>query len=134
MGDYAKGIGAINIRSQGLSLPRILTDLNYMALKVVDMLRRAMDAFMVEDVETARVLVLEDDRIDALYSQIYYEAMDIAIEDARNLERVNFVLWAAHNLERFADRVTNICERTVFVATGELNDFHRAERCGALED
>ena len=128
MGDYAKGIAAINLRSGGLSLPRTLINLNYMADKVMTMLQKAMEAFMKQDVETAIILAREDDLIDALYTQIYYEAMDLAIEDPRNLERVNYVLWAAHNLERSADRVTNICERTVFVATGELKEFHLTDR------
>jgi phosphate transport system protein len=127
MGDYAKGISAINLRSGGLGLPRILLDLKFMAEEVVSLLRQSMDAYMREDIDAAMTLAGKDDLIDALYRQIYYEAMDLAIADARNIERVNFVLWAAHNLERFADRVTNICERTVFVATGELKEFHLAE-------
>lgn len=128
MGDYAKGLSTINIRSEGLSLPRILLDLHHMAEKSVDMLHRAITSFVDEDVESARAIAHEDNLIDSLYREIYYEAMDVAIEDARNIERVNHVLWAAHNIERFADRVTNICERTVFVVTGSLNELHLQEQ------
>ena len=99
-----------------------------MAEKSVDMLHRAITSFVEEDIESARAIAYEDNLIDSLYREIYYEAMDVAIEDARNIERVNHVLWAAHNIERFADRVTNICERTVFVVTGSLNELHLQEQ------
>jgi phosphate transport system protein len=127
MGDYAKGIANINIQSGGLSLPKILIDLHLMGEKVVEMLARAVDAYMQEDASFAGTITKEDDIIDGLYQQVYFEAMDLVIEDARNVDRINFVLWTAHNIERFADRVTNICERTVFVATGELQELHLRE-------
>jgi len=123
VGDYAKGISKINIKSGGLSLPGILADLNYMARKSAGLLRRAVEAFLLEDEESARRIVQEEKVIDSLYQKIYYDALDLAIEDPRNIERVNYVLWAAHNLERVGDRAVNICERTVFVATGKLVEF-----------
>jgi len=64
----------------------------------------------------------DDDLIDALYEQLYFEMMDHIAEKPNDLERANFVLWAGHNLERMADRVTNICERIIFIKTGELTD------------
>jgi phosphate transport system protein len=126
MGDYAKGLASINLRSEGLSLPRVLADLNHMAEKAVDMLHRAISAFVKEDIDAAVHLIGEDNLIDALYRQIYYEALDIAVDDPKKIEWVNFVLWSAHNIERFADRVTNICERTIFVVTGELHELQSA--------
>jgi phosphate transport system protein len=127
IGDYAKGIAGIHLRSGGLGMPKMLKDLHYMAGKAVDMLQRSMQAFEMEDVETARSLVREDDLIDELYEQIYYEAMDLAVEDPANIERINYVLWVAHNLERVADRTTNICERTIFVVTGEISELSMDE-------
>jgi phosphate transport system protein len=130
MGDYAKGLASINLRSEGLNLPRVLTDLYYMADKAVDMLHRAISSFTNEDVEAATGIIGEDNKIDALYRQIYYEVLDIAVDDPTRIEWVNFVLWSAHNIERFADRVTNICERTIFVVTGrqsELQSVHDGE-------
>jgi phosphate transport system protein len=127
MGDYAKGLASINISAGGLSLPKILTDLHFMGGKVTDMLSRAIHAYMNEDTRAAGIIAKEDDLIDGLYKQVYYEAMDIVIDDARNVERVNLVLWAAHHIERFADRVTNICERTIFISTGELHELHLRE-------
>jgi phosphate transport system protein len=119
MGDYAKGIANINLRSQGLSLPRLLQDLYSMAEKGVDMLHRAMTAFATEDPKTAQAILREDDVIDECYSGIYSEAMQSVLGDPRNIERANYVIWTAHNLERLGDRVTNICERVVYIATGK---------------
>ena len=119
MGDYAKGIATINLRSEGLSLPHILRDIYSMAEKAVDMLHRAMTAFANEDLQTAQAIIQEDDVIDECYSSLYYEAIHSVLGDPRNIERANYVIWAAHNLERLGDRVTNICERVVYIVTGE---------------
>lgn len=120
MGDYAKGIANINIRMGDEPLLKPLIDIPRMAQKGVDMLHRALTAFLNEDVETARTLPVEDDEVDALYNQIYRELMTFIIQDPTTIERANWLLWVAHNLERVADRVTNICERTIFIATGEM--------------
>jgi len=123
MGDYAKGISNINIRMGDTPLLKPLIDVPRMARKGVDMLHRSLTAFVNEDVETADKIPVEDDEVDALYNQVYHELMMFVIQDPRTIERANWLLWAAHNLERFADRVTNICERTVFIATGEMTEI-----------
>lgn len=123
MGDYAKGIAVINLRMGDEPLLKPLIDIPRMAQKGVDMLHRALTAFINEDVEAARAIPKEDDEVDALYNQVYRELMTFVIQDPKNIERANWLLWAAHNLERFADRVTNICERTVFLATGQFIEF-----------
>jgi phosphate transport system protein len=123
MGDYAKGIGNINIRMGDEPLLKPLIDVPRMAQKGADMLHRALSAFVDEDIQSARKIPMEDDEVDALYNQVYRELMTIVIGDPTAIERANWLLWTAHNLERFADRVTNICERTVFVATGELTEI-----------
>ncbi|GAB4495347.1 MAG: phosphate signaling complex protein PhoU [Anaerolineales bacterium] len=122
MGDYAKGIAIINIRMGEQPLLKPLVDIPRMAQKGADMLHRSLTAFVNEDAEAARVIPAEDDEVDMLYEQIYRELMTYIMADARTIERANWLLWAAHNLERFADRVTNICERTVFVVTGEYKE------------
>ncbi len=123
MGDYAKGIANINIRMGEQPLLKPLIDVPRMAQKGVDMLHRALTAFINEDVETAKSIPVEDDEVDALYNQVYHELMMFVIQDPRSIERANWLLWVAHNLERFADRVTNICERTIFIATGEMGEI-----------
>jgi phosphate transport system protein len=90
-----------------------------MAEKAVDMLHRAMTAFAEEDVTVAKDILQEDDIIDECYSRLCQEAVQSVLEDPRNIERANYVIWAAHNLERLGDRVTNICERVAYIAKGE---------------
>jgi len=123
MGDYAKGIANINIRMGDAPLLKPLIDIPRMAQKGVDMLHRALTAFVNEDVETAQKIPMEDDEVDALYNQVYRELMTFVISDPTTMERANWLLWVAHNLERVADRVTNICERTVFIATGQMEEI-----------
>jgi len=127
MGDYAKGIANIHIRMGDEPLLKPLIDIPRMAQKDVDMLHRALTAFVNEDVEAARSIPVEDDEVDALYNQIYRELMTFVIQDPKTIERANWLLWVAHNLERVADRVTNICERTIFIATGEMAEIKNTD-------
>jgi len=127
MGDYAKGIANINIRMGEETLLKPLIDIPRMAQIGTSMLHRALSAFINEDVEVAKAIPVEDDEVDALYNQIYHELMLIIIQDPKSIERANWLLWVAHNLERVADRVTNICERTVFIATGEFNEIKSSD-------
>ena len=119
MGDYASGIANINIRSGGLSMPFILREIYAMGEKAVDMLHRALTTFADEDVETAKAIIQDDDIIDECYTQLYYDAVGSVVQEARNIERANYIIWVAHNLERLGDRTTNICERVIYMVTGE---------------
>ncbi len=123
MGDYAKGIATVNLRMGDEPLLKPLIDIPRMAQKSVDMLHRALTAFINEDVDAARAIPPEDDEVDGLYTQVYRELMTFVLADPRTIDRANYLLWTAHNLERVADRVTNICERTVFIATGEIKEI-----------
>ena len=123
MGDYAKGIATVSIRMADQPLLKPLIDIPRMAQKGTDMLHRALTAFINEDVDAAGLIPAEDDEVDGLYTQVYHELMMFVIQDAKAIERANWLLWVAHNLERVADRVTNICERTVFIATGEIKEI-----------
>ena len=122
MGDYAKGIAKINVVMAEQKLLKPLVDLPRMAEKTADMLHRSLTAFIEEDVKAAESIPAEDDEIDALYTQIYREGITYVMGDPSAIERSNWLVWAAHNLERVGDRVTNICERTIFVATGEMEE------------
>ncbi len=127
MGDYAKGIANINIRMGEEALLKPLIDIPRMAQLGTDMLHRALSAFINEDVQAANSIPVEDDEVDALYNQVYHELMMYVIQDPKTIERANWLLWVAHNLERVADRVTNICERTVFIATGEFSEIKSSD-------
>jgi len=127
MGDYAKGIAKINILLGTEPLIKPLIDIPRMADLGLDMLQRALEAFVAGDAETAREIPKEDDQIDGLYNQVYRELVTYMIADTSTIDRANFLLWAAHNLERLADRVTNICERTIYMATGEMRELDRTD-------
>ena len=127
IGDYAKGICRINLLLGTEPLVKPLVDIPRMAELGLSMLHRALSAFVARDTETARVIPLEDDQVDALYNQVYHDLLKIMISDPKVIDRANYLIWAAHNLERLADRVTNICERTVFLATGEIMEMDQTD-------
>jgi phosphate transport system protein len=120
IGDYAKGIAKINLRIGEGRLLKPLVDIPFMAQKARSMLHRALEAFVHRDVDLARALPGEDDDMDNLYDQVYRELMTYILADPAAIQQTNYLLWAAHNLERAADRVTNICERVIFTVTGEI--------------
>ncbi|RME36090.1 MAG: phosphate transport system regulatory protein PhoU [Thermoflexia bacterium] len=125
MGDYAKGIARINLMIGNQPLIKPLIDIPRMADRACSMLRRALEAFIRRDVDLARSIPAEDDEVDALYNQVYRELATYIMADPRNIDQANYLLWVAHNLERAADRVTNLCERVVFTVTGELGELNR---------
>ncbi len=127
IGDYAKGIANINLMIGEEPLIKPLIDLPRMAELATQMLHRALEAFVNRDVKVAYEIIQQDDEMDALYEQVYRELMTLIMQNPHNIEQANYLLWAAHNLERSADRVTNICERTIFVVTGQLVDLDAYE-------
>ncbi len=120
IGDYAKGIARIALLIGHEPLLKPLIDVPLMAQKARAMLHEALIAFIERDVEAAYAIPKQDDEVDALYNQVYRELISYILQDVRHIEQANYLLWAAHNLERAADRVSNICERVIFTATGEL--------------
>jgi phosphate transport system protein len=128
MGDYAKGIATINIRMGEEELLTPLVKIPIMAGIGADMLHRAIIAFINEDVNEARAIPLLDDQVDKLYTEVYENLMSYIVKDENSIQRANWILWVAHNLERVADRVTNICERTIFTVTGELKEIRSSDQ------
>jgi len=124
MGDYAKGIARINLMIGERPLIKPLIDLPEMARLAHDMLDQALKAFIEGDVMLARSIPRRDDEIDGLYQQIYHELVGLIIRDRDTIEQANMLMWAAHNIERTADRVINLCERVVYMVTGELEELN----------
>jgi phosphate transport system protein len=122
IGDYAVGNARIVLLHEDKPLLKPLIDIPRMSELARDMLRRALDAFVVRDVAAAKAIAREDDAVDALYDQIYRELLTYMLNDPTTIDRATWLLWAAHNLERTADRVTNICERIVYEATGRMEE------------
>jgi phosphate transport system protein len=127
IGDYAKGIARINLMMGEQPLLKPLIDIPRMAEKARDMLHRALDAFVRRDVALARAIPAEDEEIDALYNQVYRELLTFIMANPRTIDQATYLLWVAHNLERTADRVTNICERVIFTVTGEMMEMDAEE-------
>ncbi len=124
IGDYAKGICKITqLVSEETIDPVQIYTLQQMANYGLDMLRRALDAFVTGDANTARAIPVEDSKVDELYNQMYRKLMEQMAADHTTIDRANHIMWAAHNLERLSDRVTNICERIIYVATGEMKEL-----------
>jgi phosphate transport system protein len=123
IGDYAEGIARIAILIGDEPPLKPLIDIPRMAEQTVDMLRRSLDAFISRDAAAARQISAEDDTIDHLYDQVFRELLTFMAEDPRTITRATRLIWAAHNLERAADRVTNICERVVFMVTGKMEEI-----------
>jgi len=123
IGDYAVGIARIVIMIGDEPPLKPLIDIPRMAEQTVDMLRRSLDAFINRDAEAARKIAAEDDLVDHLYDQVFRELLIFMAEDPKTITRATRLMWTAHNLERAADRVTNICERVVFIVTGKMEEI-----------
>ena len=124
MGDHAEGIAKIAIMHGEKPLIKPLVDLPRMAEKASDMLKRSLEAFVNRDEKAAKLICDEDDEVDMLYEQIYRELLTFMLEDPKTITKATYLMWAAHNLERIADRVTNICERIVFLVTGTMEEIN----------
>jgi phosphate transport system protein len=120
MGDYAKGIARIAMEMGNHPPFPYLPEISEMASLANDMLHRSLSAFFQVDEGLAREIPNDDDEVDALYNKVNQALIGIVGENPASMDLANYMMWAAHNLERMADRVTNICERTIFVATGQL--------------
>ena len=122
MGDYAEGIAKISVAMGNEPPLKPLIDIPRMAERSSDMLRRSLDAFVNRDIEAAYQICDDDDEVDALYDQVYKELLVYMMSDPGTIRRATYLLWVAHDLERIADRTTNIAERVIFLVTGKLTE------------
>lgn len=123
IGDYAEGIAKIVIMIGDEPPLKPLIDIPRMAEKAVDMLHRSLDAFISHNADAAKQIATADDEVDNLYNQVFRELLTFMMEDPKTITRATRLIWVAHNLERSADRVTNICERVVYLATGKMEEI-----------
>ena len=127
IGDYAKGIAKVAEELANDEIPVPIREISTMADLAVSMLHRALGAFIAEDLDVARALPAEDEQVDELYKTIYRKIVQAMIANPDSIDHSNQILWVIHNIERTADRVTNICERIVFIATGELLEMDSSD-------
>lgn len=126
IGDYAEGIATITTRCADQPLLKPLIDVPRMAETARGMLHDSLQAFLARDVDWAAEISQRDDEVDALYEQVFRELLIFMMQDPRTITRATYLLWVAHNLERIADRTTNICERIYFMVTGRQQDLNVA--------
>ncbi len=124
MADHAEGIGRINLMLGEEPLPAQMAEVWEMADQAADMLRRAITAFIERDADAARRICDEDDVVDTLYDSAYQALIHMMIQSPSDVQRITYLIWTSHNLERIADRVTNICERVIFMVTGVLEEIN----------
>jgi phosphate transport system protein len=127
MADHAAGIASITLRVLEQPLLKPLIDMSIMATMVKEMTRAGLDSFIHSDLALAHKTIARDDEVDQMYQQIFRELLTYMLEDPKNISRATFLLWVAHNLERIGDRATNVCERTIFVATGLMGDMQSGQ-------
>ncbi|MCX7751170.1 MAG: phosphate signaling complex protein PhoU [Candidatus Bipolaricaulota bacterium] len=124
MGDHAAGVARLVLRIGDEPLIKPLIDIPRMAELAAGMVREALQAFRARDPARARAVASRDDEVDALHDQVHRELFLLMIENPRTITQATYLMWASHGLERIADLVTNVCERVVFVATGQLEDLN----------
>ena len=120
MGDYAEGIAKISLAMGEAPPLKPLIDIPRMADKASTMLSDSIDSLLNRDMVKANHVCQADDEVDALYDQVYRELLLFMIEDPATIQRATYLLWVAHDLERIADRATNIAERVIFLVTGKM--------------
>ncbi|PFG72864.1 phosphate signaling complex protein PhoU [Tepidiforma thermophila] len=124
MADHAEGIARINTMMEPEPLPRKLGYIPAMADRAVAMLRDSLKAYIDQDVEAARQICHADDEVDRLQDSVYEEAFRAMVADPSTIQRYTYLLWTAHNLERIADRCTNVCERVIYTVTGHMDELN----------
>ncbi len=124
IGDYAEGIAKISVMMGNDPPLKELIDIPRMGDMAVSMLKRALEAFMSRDADVVRKmnadLERDDDAVDELYDTVRTDLMELVKAGPENAERATYLMWAAHNVERVADRAMNIVERALYQATGEM--------------
>jgi phosphate transport system protein len=123
MGDHATGVAKITLAVCAEPLLKPLIDLPRMAQVATEMLHDAVRALINLDTEASREIINRDDEVDALHNQVFRELITYMLEDPSTIRRATKLIWASHAVERFADRATNIAERTLFIASGKLEDL-----------
>jgi phosphate transport system protein len=123
MGDHAEGIARIALMLADEPPLKPLIDIPRMAEVAIEMLHGSLEAYKTRDPMRAREIIGRDDTVDALYEQVYRELLMFMINDPKTIQRATYLIWVAHNLERIADRATNICERVVYLVEGRILDL-----------
>jgi phosphate transport system protein len=123
IGDYAEGTAKIVVMIGDEPPLKPLIDIPRMAELTIEMIDKSLQSFVNRDVKLAKHVVTMDNIVDGLYDQVFRELLTFMMVDPKTINRATRLIWVAHNLERAADRVTNICERVVFTVTGKMEEL-----------
>jgi len=123
IGDYAEGIAKIAVLIGDEPPLKPLIDIPRMAELVIEMVNKSLQSFVNRNVELAMHVISLDNTVDALNEQVFRELLTFMTLDAKTINRATRLIWVGHNLERAADRATNICERVVFLVKGKMEEL-----------
>ena len=124
MGDHAEGIAKVALMlgpNPSLAVPAVIGQMGALAVSMVD---RTLGALGKRDVKAARALCKQDDEVDLLYDRAYQELISTMVSDNRHITEATYMIWVTHNLERIADRATNICERVIYLVSGQVEELN----------
>ncbi|MCZ6530069.1 MAG: phosphate signaling complex protein PhoU [Chloroflexi bacterium] len=124
MGDHAAGIAKTVQLMGGDRFERLPETLERMAARTQDMLGQVVEVYAKADYERAYNVALLDDKIDDSYQSLTHELLQDMLEDEKSTTRGLYLLFVGHNLERIGDRVTNIAERVIFMASGKMRELN----------
>ena len=124
IGDYAEGIAKISVMMGDEPPLKPLIDIPRMGEKASAMVKRSLEALVNRDTVSAMQVCADDDEVDALYDQVYHELILYMLRDPQSIQRATYLLWVSHDLERVADRATNIAERVVYLVTGKMTEVN----------
>jgi phosphate transport system protein len=126
IGDYAAGNAKIAIMIGDEPPLKPLIDIPRMCEITIEMINNGLKAFIENDSKEAIKVISMDEVVDNLYDQVFRELLTYMMMDPKTITRATRLIWAAHNIERAADRVTNICERVVYTVTGKMEEIGAA--------
>lgn len=124
MADHAVDIGKITKRLKNEKYIKELIDIPQMARIVQNMIKESLDAYVAGDVDKAYEVCKMDDEIDALYRRTFEELLGMMSKDGSIINQATQFLFICKFLERVADHVTNVCEWTIYLVTGEQKDLN----------
>jgi phosphate transport system protein len=124
MGDHASGIAKTVLLLEGSPVRTLPVGLVHMSDLAREMLRRTLEAYMQHDADLAYSIALQDDLIDMQYRDLFKEILGSMIDTPDSTDILLYYLFSGHNLERIADRVTNIAERVIFTSSGEMTELN----------
>ncbi len=123
IGDHGVNIAKVTKKIGVQKHIKPLIDIPRMADITKQMIKMSLDSFINEDPKLAREAAEMDDMVDEIYEDIYVELLEMLSKNKEIMQQVVYLLFVGRYLERIADHATNICERIIYMSTGERVEF-----------